>query len=257
MTPSAPTDTTPGTLYVVATPIGNLEDITLRALRVLKEADIVAAEDTRHTRKLFSAHNIHTPLTSYHDHNKEEKAPVLIARMREGATVALVSDAGTPLINDPGYFLVNRAHEAGLAVLPIPGASSVTAALSVAGLPTDAFTFLGYPPPKSAARQRLLALWAEHPHTLVLLESPYRIVKLLNDIRAALGDRQVAICRELTKRHEEVLRGSAEKLLERFSTGKPKGEFTVLIEGLTRKAKQAEKKDRKAESKKRPKTKPE
>lgn len=239
MTSLSPSPTAPGTLYVVATPIGNLEDITLRALRVLKEADIIAAEDTRHTKKLLSAHGIHTPLTSYHDHNKEEKAPVLIARMAEGTTVALVSDAGTPLISDPGYYLVNLSHEAGIPVLPVPGASSVTAALSVSGLPTDAFTFLGYPAPKSAARVRLLATWAEHPHTLVLLESPHRIAKLLADIHEVLGDRRVAVCRELTKRHEEVLTGTAGELLERFSKGKPKGEFTVLIEGFTRKARKA------------------
>jgi 16S rRNA (cytidine1402-2'-O)-methyltransferase len=226
----------PGALYVVATPIGNLDDITLRALATLREADIIAAEDTRHTRKLLTRHGIHAQLTSYHDHNKHEKAPVLIHRMREGASVALVSDAGTPLVADPGYFLVGEAHRAGLAVVPVPGPCAATAALSVGGLPTDAFTFVGYLPNRGAARRTRLAGLADHPHTLVLYESPHRIVKALTDVLEVLGDREVAVCRELTKRHEEILRGTVSAVLERLAKRTAKGEFTVLVAGTGRRA---------------------
>jgi len=226
----------PGVLYVVATPIGNLDDITLRALEVLRGADIVAAEDTRHTRKLLTRHAIHAQLTSYHDHNKHEKAPVLIERMRAGLSVALVSDAGTPLVADPGYFLVGETHRAGLPVVPIPGPCAAVTALSVAGLPTDAFTFLGYLPPRSAARRRRLADLAESPHTLVLYESPHRLLKCLNDALEVLGDREAAVCRELTKLHEEIARGPLSALVERFTRRAPKGEATLVIAGLGRRA---------------------
>jgi 16S rRNA (cytidine1402-2'-O)-methyltransferase len=238
----------PGVLYVVATPIGNLDDITLRALEVLRGADIVAAEDTRHTRKLLTRFDIHAQLTSYHDHNKHEKAPVLIERMRQGQSVALVSDAGTPLVADPGYFLVGEAHRAGLRVVPVPGPCAAITALSVAGLPTDAFTFLGYLPPRSAARRKRLADLAESPHTLVLYESPHRLLKCLNDALEALGDREAAVCRELTKLHEEIARGPLSELVARFTRRAPKGEAVLLIAGLDRKARKADKagKSRKA-----------
>jgi 16S rRNA (cytidine1402-2'-O)-methyltransferase len=223
-----------GVLYVVATPIGNLGDVTLRALEVLRTADIVAAEDTRRTRKLLSAHGIHAQLTSYHDHNKHEKAPVLIHRMREGASVALVTDAGTPLVSDPGYFLVNEAHRAGLSVVAVPGPSAAVAALSVAGLPTDAFTFVGYLSNRSAARRRRLAELADLPHTVVLFESPHRLLKCLGDIRDVMGEREVALCRELTKRHEEVVRGPVSDVLAAFGKRAVKGEVTLVVAGTGR-----------------------
>jgi len=232
-------DTTPGTLYVVATPIGNLEDITLRALSVLKEVDIIAAEDTRHTQKLLTRHLIHGQLTSYHDHNKEMKSPVLIERLQQGQSVALVSDAGTPLIADPGYFLVCAARDAGLPVVPIPGPSAPVAALSVAGMPTDCYTFLGYMPPRSGARRTRLEALAEHPCTLVMFEAPHRILKTLADIAATLGDdRQMAALREMTKQHEEVVRGTVAEVTAHFTGRKVLGEFTLVVQGWTRQQRQ-------------------
>lgn len=236
----------PGALYIVATPIGNLEDITLRALRVLKEADIVAAEDTRHTHKLLTHFGIHAHLTSYHDHNKAYKAPVLIERMKGGATVALVTDAGTPLISDPGYLLVTEARREGLSVVPVPGPTAVAALLSVGGLPTDAYTFLGYLSNRSAARRRKLEEFRDHPYTLVLFESPHRLLKCLADILEVLGDRQVTVGRELTKQHEEVVSGPVSEMLARFSGGKVLGEFTLLVEGRSRRARQAARRAEKA-----------
>jgi len=232
-----------GVLYVVATPIGNLGDVTLRAIEVLRTADIIAAEDTRHTRKLLSRHGIHGQLTSYHDHNKHEKAPVLIHRMREGQSVALVTDAGTPLVSDPGYFLVNEAHRAGLSVVAIPGPSAAIAALSVAGLPTDAFTFVGYLSNRGAARRRRLAELADLPHTLVLFESPHRLVKCLTDIRDVMGDREVAVCRELTKQHEEVVRGPVAEVLAAFEKGTVRGEVTLVVAGTGRRRRKADAND--------------
>lgn len=223
-----------GVLYVVATPIGNLGDVTLRALEVLRTADVVAAEDTRQTRKLLARHGIHAQLTSYHDHNKHEKAPVLVHRMREGRNVALVTDAGTPLISDPGYFLVNEARRAGLAVVAIPGPSAAVAALSIAGLPTDAFTFAGYLSNRSAARRRRLAELADLPHTLVLFESPHRLVRCLEDIREVLGEREVAVCRELTKVHEQVVRGPVSAVIAAFQQGTVRGEVTLVVAGAGR-----------------------
>ena len=228
-------DAQPGTLYVVATPIGNLEDITLRALGVLKTCSIVAAEDTRHTRKLLTRHLIHAPkVTSYHDHNKEEKAPVLIERLKGGASVALVSDAGTPLIADPGYFLVSQCHEQGVPVSPLPGPCAVTTALSACGLPTDGYCFIGYLPNRGAARRKRLEEFAGFPHTVVMYETPHRILKALADIRDIYPGRHMAVCRELTKQHEEIARGTPEELLAHFSRGNPKGEFTLVVEGLSR-----------------------
>ncbi len=220
-----------GTLYIVATPIGNLEDITLRALRVLKEADIIAAEDTRHTRHLLDRYGIETPLTSYHDHNKEEKAPVLIERMLEGSSVALVSDAGTPGISDPGYFLINLAADQKIPIVPLPGATAAIAALSVSGLPTDRFVFEGFLPARHLARLKRLQLLAAEKRTLIFYEAPHKILKTLADMLAVFGDRKAVITRELTKVHEETMRGSLSEILKRLHVGPIRGEFTVIIHG--------------------------
>ena len=226
-----PTPPTPGTLYVVGTPIGNLEDITYRAVRILKSVTVIAAEDTRHTRTLLSAYDIHTPLTSYHDFNKEEKAPVLIARMAEGASVALVCDAGTPTLSDPGYFLINQAHRAGHCVCPIPGPAAAIAALSVSGLPTDRFAFEGFLPRKSGGRRRRLESLQPESRTLVFYESPYRILALLGEIRVVMGEREIVVGREMTKHHEEIIRGPISGVIERFENKKPKGEITLVVSG--------------------------
>jgi 16S rRNA (cytidine1402-2'-O)-methyltransferase len=219
-----------GTLYIVATPIGNLEDITLRALRILKEADIIAAEDTRHTQKLLSKFDIHTPLTSYHDHNKEEKAPVLVSRLLEGKSIALVSDAGTPGISDPGYFLINLAIDQKVPVVPIPGATAAIAALSVSGLPTDRFVFEGFLPSKHTARMKRLTELAKEERTLIFYEAPHRIMQALEDMQTVLGDRQAVLTRELTKVHEQVLRGRIPNVRKQLEAGSMKGEFTIIVE---------------------------
>ena len=219
-----------GTLYIVATPIGNLEDITLRAIRVLKEADAIAAEDTRHTQKLLSKFAIHTPLTSYHDHNKEEKAPVLVSRLLEGKSIALVSDAGTPGISDPGYFLINLAIDQKVPVVPIPGATAAIAALSVSGLPTDRFVFEGFLPSKHTARMKRLTELAKEERTLIFYEAPHRIMQALEDMQTVLGDRKAVLTRELTKVHEQVLRGRIPDVRKQLEAGSMKGEFTIIVE---------------------------
>ncbi len=219
-----------GNLYIVSTPIGNLEDITLRALRVLKEAGIIAAEDTRHTRKLLSRYDIHVPLTSYHDHNKYEKAEVLIAKIKEEMDVALVSDAGTPGISDPGYYLIKRSIEEGIRVTPVPGATALTAALSVSGLPTDRFFFVGFLPKKRTAREKTLKTLSIIEHTLILYESPHRILKTLNEIREIFGERRISVTRELTKIHEEVIRGTVSEVINKLGS-RPRGEIVLIIEG--------------------------
>jgi 16S rRNA (cytidine1402-2'-O)-methyltransferase len=219
-----------GGLYLVATPIGNLRDITLRALEVLAAADVIACEDTRVTRKLTEHYGIATPLTPYHDHNAEEARPRLLARLAAGETVALVSDAGTPLISDPGFKLAREASAAGHAVIAIPGASSVLAALSVAALPTDRFFFEGFLPPKQAARQKRIAALARIPATLVLFESGPRLADTLSDLAAGLGSRPAAICRELTKLHEEVRRGDLASLVHDYANGAEiRGEMVIVI----------------------------
>lgn len=229
-----------GTLYIVATPIGNLEDITLRAIRVLKEADIIAAEDTRHTQKLLARYDIHTLLTSYHDHNKEEKAPVLVARMLEGENVALVSDAGTPGISDPGYFLINLAAHEDIPLVPIPGATAAIAALSISGLPTDSFVFEGFLPNRHAARVRKLEELAEEKRTLIFYEAPHRIIQAVEDMLQTFGDRKAVLTRELTKVHEEVIRGTLQEVLARLRKGVIKGEFTITVHGAAEDPKQAD-----------------
>ena len=223
------TKAAPG-LHLVATPIGNLGDITLRALEVLAGADVIACEDSRVTRKLVERYGIATPLTPYHEHNAAEARPKLLARLADGQAVALVSDAGTPLISDPGYKLVRAVCEAGHAVTALPGASSVLAALSVAALPTDRFFFEGFLPSKQAARQKRLAALLNIPATLVLFESGPRLPAALADLAAAFGTRAAAICRELTKLHEEVRRGDLETLAGDYAAeAETRGEFVIVV----------------------------
>ena len=219
-----------GTLYVVATPIGNLEDITLRALRVLKEVDLIACEDTRHTRRLLDHFGIATRALSYHEHNENERAAELVNRLLAGESIAVVSDAGTPLISDPGYRVVSEAVRAGVPVVPIPGASALLSALTGSGLPTDAFYFGGFLPAKLSQRRRTLEQVKALPSTVVFYEAPHRITESLADIAEMFGDRQIAVARELTKLHEEFLRGTAaevaRQLQERPSV---RGEITIVI----------------------------
>ena len=223
--PQAP----PG-LYLVATPIGNLADVTLRALEVLAGADVIACEDTRVTRKLTERYGIATPLTPYHEHNAAEARPKLLARLGAGQAVALVSDAGTPLISDPGYKLVRAAQDAGHAVTAIPGASSVLTALNVAGLPTDRFFFEGFLPPKQAARQKRIAALAAVPATLAIFESGQRLAATLADLAEGLGARTAALCRELTKLHEEVRRGDLATLAHDYAEGaETRGEIVIVV----------------------------
>lgn len=220
-----------GTLYIVATPIGNLEDITFRALRVLSEAQLIAAEDTRHTRKLLTHYKIHTKLVSYFQGKEREKAESVLAVLRSGSDVALVSDAGTPCISDPGYPLLVAAIEEGIAVVPIPGASALTAAISAAGLPTDAFTFLGFLPDKSGKRRTKLEAFSGLSSTLVLYISKWKAKAVLEDCVDILGDRRACLCRELTKVHEEFVRAPLSAILEQVAVQPPKGELTLLIAG--------------------------
>lgn len=218
-----------GILYIVATPIGNLEDMTFRAVRTLKEADLIAAEDTRHSRKLLVHFGITTPLTSYYDHNQALKGEQLIAALLQGKQVALISDAGTPCISDPGYQLVRDALEAGIRVVPVPGACAAIAALSVAGLPTDNFTFAGFPPNKEGKRRTFLGVFAAAHGTLVLYEAPHRVAATLSDITAVLGERQVVVARELTKLYEENLHGTASQVREQVQDGRERGEVVILV----------------------------
>ena len=215
-------------LYIVATPIGNLEDISLRALRTLREVKLIAAEDTRKTKRLLDAYDIKTPMTSYHEHNKWTKLEYILSCL-EDADVALVSNAGMPGMSDPGYELIVAANQRDIPVVPIPGPSVVTTALVISGLPTDKFIYLGFLPRKSGARRRLLESVANEDGTLVVLESPHRLSAALHDILLVLGDRKIAICRELTKIHEEVFRGSISQATKHFT--EPRGEFTLVVEG--------------------------
>jgi len=219
-----------GTLYLVATPIGNLEDLSPRAVRTLREARLIAAEDTRVTRKLLTHFDLHTPLTSYFEHNKLTKLDTILTALAEG-DVALVSDAGMPGLNDPGYELVRAALETGHPVSPIPGPSAPVAALVASGLPTDAFLFLGYLPRKAPERRALLEGLVEAPYTLIFLEAPHRLLEALDDLAAVLGERELAAARELTKLHEEIWRGSLSAAQTYFREHKPRGEFTLVIAG--------------------------
>jgi 16S rRNA (cytidine1402-2'-O)-methyltransferase len=225
-----------GALYVVATPIGNVEDISARALRVLREVDCIAAEDTRHTGQLLRYFGIETPLLSLHEHNERDRLDQIVARLREGKTLALVSDAGTPLISDPGFPLVRELRQQGLPVIPIPGPSSILAALSVAGLPTDRFVFEGFLPARSTARRERLQTLAAETRTLVLLEASHRIAETLADMAAIFGgERRAVIARELTKRFEEVHGATLDALIGWLDAdpNRRKGEFVVLAHGAT------------------------
>lgn len=218
------------TLYLVATPIGNLEDITLRALRILQEVTLIAAEDTRTTGRLLAHYDISTPQTSYHEHNERGKLERVLTALQSG-DVALVSDAGTPGLSDPGYQLIREAIARGVEVVPLPGASAVVAALVASGLPTDSFVYLGFLPRKQAGRQRVLAEQSAQHRTLVAFEAPHRLLDALNDVLAVLGDRPLAVARELTKLHEEVFRGKASHALAYFEANAPRGEITLVIGG--------------------------
>ena len=221
-----------GTLFVVATPLGHLEDLTLRALRVLREVSLVACEDTRRTGTLLRAHGIATATTSYFEHNERSKGVKILEALRAGRDVALVSDAGTPGISDPGYRLVRDARAEGIAVVPVPGPSAATAALSVSGLPTDRFLFVGFLPAKAGARRKALEALASERPTLVFFESPVRLVDSLSDMLAALGDREAFLCREATKAHEEYVRAPLSALLERLAArDSVKGEIVLIVAG--------------------------
>ncbi|MBI3540794.1 MAG: 16S rRNA (cytidine(1402)-2'-O)-methyltransferase [Deltaproteobacteria bacterium] len=222
----------PGNLYIVATPIGNLEDITLRALRILKEVDLIACEDTRHTAKLLNHFQISKPLTSYFEHNKLTKGDVLLRQLLEDKTIALVSDAGTPGISDPGYNLVVSAIEKGIVVIPIPGPSALAAAVCAAGLPTDQIRFVGFLPMKPGKKKKLIESLQAEEGTLVFYESPFRVKKTIKLLLEFLGDRRAVLAHELTKIHEQFLRGTLSDLAQKESEIIEKGEWVVLVEGV-------------------------
>jgi 16S rRNA (cytidine1402-2'-O)-methyltransferase len=216
-----------GILYVVATPIGNLEDVTLRALRVLREVSVIAAEDTRRTARLLQHYSIHTPTTSLHEHNERSRTPTLLERLKKGESVALVSDAGTPVVSDPGALLVRTAHQQGIKVEPVPGPSAVAAIVSGAGIGHDGFVFAGFPPSRSKARKSWLRALVDEDRPIVLFEAPHRIRELLADLKEILGDRTVTLGRELTKAHEELVIRPISRHLLALDT--PRGEFTVVL----------------------------
>ena len=220
-----------GTLYIVATPIGNLEDISARALRVLREVSLIAAEDTRQTAKLLSHFGIATPATSYFEHNKLAKLDHILQKLEAG-DVALVSDGGLPGISDPGYELIREAIAHGFTVIPIPGPSAILSALVASGLPTNSFVYLGFLPRKASDRARVLGDNASDPRTLICFEAPHRLLEALADIQRELGDRRLAVCRELTKLHEEIFRGAASEAVAHFSAKEIRGEITLVVEGL-------------------------
>ena len=223
----------PGVLYIVATPIGNLEDLTFRALRILKEVDLIAAEDTRHSRKLLDHYGVKTPLTSYHEHNEQSKARQLVERMHSGESIALISDAGTPVLSDPGHRLVQEAIRSGIAVSPVPGPSALLAALSASGLPMECFVFEGFlPAKKKERREKLQSLRSEH-RTLVFYEAPHRLKESLQDIGEIFATREIVLAREISKMHEEFLRGSAAELSAQCTEREWRGELTLVIAGAT------------------------
>ena len=217
-------------LYIVATPIGNLEDITLRAIRILTEVAIIATEDTRRTRKLLARYKIKTPLTSYHEHNKRRKIPVILETLKT-QDMALVSDAGTPVISDPGYDLIIKAQTVGVSIISVPGPSAVISALSVSGQPPEPFLFVGFLPSRKVARRSLLETLKMKTYTLIAFEAPHRLHECLSDLLKILGDRDISLCRELTKIHEQIFKGKISSALDHFS--KPKGEFTLVISGAS------------------------
>lgn len=219
----------PGKLLVVGTPIGNLADITLRALETLKSADLIACEDTRRTQKLLNHYKLRTPTISYHEHNEMTRAPELIIKMEEGSAIALVSDAGTPVLSDPGFRLVHLAIRHKIPVIPIPGPSAMVAALTAAGLPMNEFVFAGFLPPKKATRCRALDALSGVKKTLVFYEAPHRVLQALRDMQDILGDRETVIAREVTKIHEEFLRGPLSQVGDRLKQAPPKGELTIIL----------------------------
>ena len=223
-----------GTLYLCATPIGNLEDMTFRAVRVLKEADLIAAEDTRNSVKLLNHFNIQTPMTSYHEYNKYEKGRKLVEKLLEGENIALITDAGTPGISDPGEELVGMCHEAGITVTAVPGAAACITALTISGLPTRRFAFEAFLPSDKKERERVLAALEKEQRTIVLYEAPHRLVKTLKLLADRLGDRRVSVCRELTKRHETVFRSALPEAVVYYEQNPPKGECVVVIQGISR-----------------------
>jgi 16S rRNA (cytidine1402-2'-O)-methyltransferase len=225
-----------GTLYIVSTPIGNLEDITLRALRILKEADVIAAEDTRHSLKLLSHYGISKPLISYWGEKEQSRAEEAVRRLNSGKSVALVSDAGTPGISDPGAVLVRRAIEEGIEVVPVPGPSAMIAALAVSGLPTEEFIFGGFLPPKQSRRRKVLSEACLEKRTLVFYEAPHRIVDCLADMADIFGARRAVVVKELTKMHEEILRGEPRTILERLAGSTVAGEYVIVVEGRKEKS---------------------
>lgn len=218
-----------GTLYIIATPIGNLEDITYRAVRILGEVDLIAAEDTRHSLKLLNHFNISKPMTSYFDHNQQFKGERILNSLRQGRSVALISDAGTPCVSDPGFQLVRAAAQEGIAVIPVPGACAAVAAISGSGLPSDIFTFAGFPPARQGKRRTFLADLAGLPGTLVLYEAPHRLEETLRDIGEVLGERSIVVARELTKIHEEFIRGAITDVMAAITPDKARGEVVILI----------------------------
>lgn len=224
-----------GKLYLCATPIGNLEDITYRVLRTLKEADLIAAEDTRNSIKLLNHFDIHTPMTSYHEYNKIEKAEVLIRKMQEGANIALITDAGTPGISDPGEELVRMCYEAGISVTSLPGPAACITALTLSGLSTRRFAFEAFLPSDKKERQTVLSELVNETRTMILYEAPHRLVKTLQELLEVLGNRRMTLCRELTKKHETAFASTIEDLLKFYETQEPKGECVLVIEGKSRK----------------------
>jgi 16S rRNA (cytidine1402-2'-O)-methyltransferase len=227
---------TNGTLYLVATPIGNLEDITMRAVRTLKEADLIACEDTRTSKVLLNHYGISKPLVSYHNFNERQASERIIARIREGQNVAVISDAGTPAISDPGFIIVREAVREEINIVAIPGPAALIVALAMSGLPMDAFIFYGFLPQTSGKRRAILESLAERRETLVFYESPYKIQRLLDEVLEIIGNRQAALCRELTKKFEEVIRGDIEKIRQKLADKKVKGEITLVVQGKVRKS---------------------
>lgn len=223
-----------GKLYLCATPIGNLEDITYRVLRTLKEVDLIAAEDTRNSIKLLNHFDIHTPMTSYHEYNKIEKAEVLIRKMQEGTNIALITDAGTPGISDPGEDLVRMCYEAGIEVTSLPGPAACITALTLSGLPTRRFAFEAFLPSDKKERQAVLSELVNETRTIILYEAPHRLIKTLNELLETLGNRKMTLCRELTKKHETAFASTIEDILKFYETQEPKGECVLVIEGKSR-----------------------
>jgi len=232
------TEAKPGTLYVVSTPLGNLEDITVRALRVLKEVDLVAAETVEHTRNLCRHYGIATKLTSFSQHNQRTKGPELVEELKSGRNVALVTNAGTPAISDPGVFLVAGALKAGIRVSPVPGPSAVTSALSASGMRADTFLFCGFLPPRSGKRRKELETLKSLPHTLVFFEAPHRLKEMLEDLREVLGDRAIVLHKELTKLFERIVAASVDSVLNRLSEEEARGEYTLVVAGCEKKEKE-------------------